>query len=114
VRIVCTHEYSSALESPEHDCSKDRGVGGMGEKSKPSGWNLNWGKGPKAEAQSCDFCKKEAHRLQYVTGEKKWICAECSDRPMLERGQMFGKLRPIGKKEYEKQNDFVQKTKFES
>ncbi len=86
----------------------------MGEKSKPAGWNLAWGKSTVGKLQCCDFCQKEAQKLQYVADKKKWCCVGCAGRPMLAKGKMFDKLRMVGKKEYDKQNKFVQETKFES
>jgi len=86
----------------------------MGEKSNKAGWNLAWGRSVGGQVQKCDFCQKETHKLQYAMAEKKWSCLECAHRPMLVKGKLFGKIRPISAKEYDKQNNFVQNTKFEA
>jgi len=86
----------------------------MGEKSHRGGWNLAWGRSVVGKKQRCDFCNEVAHSMQYVASERKWRCAQCADRPMLEKGKMFGKLRPISAKERDKQDNFVQHTKFDS
>jgi len=84
----------------------------MGIKSKTAGFNLAWGSSKINAVEKCDLCKNESHKLQYVTDSKKWICQSCSNRPMLEKGKMFGNLRALGKKEYDQHNDFVMNTKF--
>ena len=86
----------------------------MGEKSKKGGWSLPWGKSTVNKVQKCDSCQEEAQKLQYAPDSKAWICAECSDRPMLEKGSMFGMIRPVTAKEHDHQHSFVQNTKFDS
>lgn len=86
----------------------------MGVKSKQGGWNLPWGKNKVGKAETCDSCKEVAQKLQYVADGNKWVCRKCADRPMLAKGSMFGKLRPITAKEHDQQHDFVQRTKFDS
>jgi len=63
----------------------------MGIKSKPGGFSLPWGSSKVGKVDKCHSCKKEAYKLQYVASDGSWICSECSARPMLEKGRMFGK-----------------------
>lgn len=83
----------------------------MGNKSKTN-YRLNWGKSKAQVEQCCDTCGKANHRLIHDTETKKWECRSCAQRLPLEQPRMFGKLRTMTKREYDKQNEFVQKTKF--
>jgi len=84
----------------------------MGEKSKPLGFSLPWGKSKVGEIEKCDSCKKEANKLQYVMATKKWVCLSCAHRPMLDKPKMFGKIVPLTAKQHDHQHDFVTNTKF--
>jgi len=83
----------------------------MGNKSKTN-YRLNWGKSQAQVEQCCDTCEEPTHRLIRDTKTKKWECKKCAQRLPLEQPRMFGKMRTMSHKQYEKQNDFIHKTKF--